>query len=155
LVHKEKSSDWAILKLTKSISYSEIKPLITNMEMGKNKLKKSESESFTVAGFSVDWLGNYGKDLTYEENPLFVFTEDGDGHSGQIGAVTYQGDSGGAVIYEDENKSIYLIGIMSHIVKNKDLFKSSKGSFGNLTGHFISFVGYDKFFSILNKHFYR
>jgi hypothetical protein len=156
LAHKEKSSDWAILKLSKSISHSKIKPLIAkNINFKEDNFKKSESESFTVAGFSMDWLGNYGKKLTYEENPVFVCTADGERHSGQIGAVTYQGDSGGAVIYEDENKSSYLVGIMSHIVKNKELFKSSKGSFGNITGHFVSFIGYETFFSILNKHFYR
>jgi hypothetical protein len=153
VVYQDKEEDWAILKLTKKIDYKDVNPLIVDKEKFKNaNFEKEQASAFTVAGFSVDWLGSYGKHLTYEENPSFLCIGDGKNRMGEIGSITYQGDSGGAIIYEDDNESKYLVGIMSHIKNNDSLFKSAKGSLGNISGYFISFVDYDMFFSVLRKY---
>jgi hypothetical protein len=74
---------------------------------------------------------------------------------GEIGAVTHQGDSGGAIMYKDEDDINYLVGVTSYIEKDDNTFIGSKGSIGSTTGHFVNFVNYDDFFSVFNKYFYR
>jgi hypothetical protein len=155
VIYEDKDMDWAILKLKSKINHKEIKPLIINKKAFNNKkFKNKEKEDYMVAGFSVDWLGNYGKKLTYEDKPNFIKINESKAHISSIGAVTYQGDSGGAIIFKGEENEGYLVGIMSYISGDKNLFKNEKGMFGNLKGNFLDFVNYDSFFSVIKSVFY-
>lgn len=134
LVLTDKKNDIAIIKLTKSISFKEIEPLILAKDIN------IENENFTVAGYSVDSLGNYGKNLTYDIKPDYVKIFKNRG-IGEVGSITYQGDSGGAIIYNSiKDNTHYLIGIMSFIEKNKNIFKNEVGILGNLSGYFVDLI---------------
>ena len=127
VIYSDDNLDWAMIKLTKAVEYKDINPLIVNDEMfEKENFKKLEKENYLVAGFSIDWLGDYGKKLTYEDKPNFIEIKENKLHEGKIGAITYQGDSGGAIIYKNEKNEGYLVGIMSYIRGDKNLFKNEK-----------------------------
>jgi glutamine cyclotransferase len=81
--------------LTKAVRYEEIKPLLINEDTFK--MENFKKDNYIVGGFSVDYLGDYGKKLTYEDHISYIKTED---KKGEVGALTYQGDSGGAIIYK-------------------------------------------------------
>ena len=143
LIYKNEETDIAIIKLKKQVSQEQIKPFV----LSNNKIHNSEG-NYVVAGFSVDSLGNYGKNLTYDENPDYIkLSENG---FGEIGTITYQGDSGGAVVYNDPvDDTHYLVGVMSYIEKNKDIFINEVGKFGNVSGHFVDLVNYESIYNSL------
>ena len=94
---------------------------------------------FFYAGYSMDYLGNYGKELTYD-NPKYVKLGNKNGF-GEVGSLTYQGDSGGAVIYNDEESDTqYIVGVMSYIQNNANAFKNEVNKFGNISGHFVDLL---------------
>lgn len=145
LLFNDTDNDIALIKLTRRVSYKQISPLIIS-----NDYKSLEEGHFAVAGFSVDSLGEYGKYLTYDETPNFITLGNEKKKNGEIGSITYQGDSGGAIIYNDkENNTQYLVGIMSFIAKNKTLFENEIGKFGNISGYFVDLINYESIYKNL------
>lgn len=148
VIYQDKENDWALINLNNPIDHNEIKPLIINYE----NINELTTEKITVAGFSMDWLGDYGKKLTYEDNPKYIKLSKTNSNIGKVGALTHQGDSGGAIIYQEEEQG-YLVGVMSFISPDKNLFKSTKGTFGNLSGYFLDFFGNRGFHNIVQSYF--
>ena len=156
VIYKDEHVDWAILRLSSSVSSEDITPFIVSSEAFiHNNQKQNNLSLYMFAGFSIDWFGRYGKFLTYEENPSFIQVINPIKHIAEIGAITHQGDSGGAIIYKNEVNEWNIVGIMSRIKKDNNLFKSKKGTFGNITGHFVNLTGYSDFFLIFNDLFYE
>lgn len=145
VIYKNKEADIAIIKLKKYIPHSKIKPLL----LPNNNITYIEKNTnYSVAGYSIDSLGNYGKNLTYDESPEFIKISNEKGF-GEVGSITYQGDSGGAVVYSEDGDNHYLVGIMSYIEKNKNAFTNEVGRFGNLSGHFVDLVNYEAIYGSL------
>lgn len=154
VIYEDKENDWALLRLKEAVLYKDISPLLIDNSTFDNKnFKNEDPNDYIVAGFSVDWLGDYGKTLTYEDSPSYIdFSDNKNDGIGDVGAITHQGDSGGAIIYENDSVN-YLVGIMSYIDSDKTLFKSANGTFGNLSGHFISLIKYESFYSVIATFF--
>lgn len=144
LFYKNKKADIAFIKLSRVVDYKDIKPLIIKDNIN------FENDNFLVGGYSMDFLGNYGKKLTYD-SPEYVKLGSKNGF-GEVGSITYQGDSGGAVIYNDEKSDTqYIVGVMSYINNNANAFKNEVNKFGNISGHFVDFINYKPFFSFIKE----
>lgn len=144
LFYKNKKADIAFIELTQKVKYKDIKPLIIqdNIDI--------QSDNFLVGGYSMDYLGNYGKELTYD-SPKYVKLGNKNGF-GEVGSLTYQGDSGGAVIYNDEESDTqYIVGVMSYIQNNANAFKNEVNKFGNISGHFVDLINYKPFFNFIKE----
>jgi hypothetical protein len=103
VIYEDKENDWSLLRLTDAVLYSDVNPLLIDDSTFDNKnFKNEDPNDYIVAGFSVDWLGDYGKTLTYEDSPSYIdFSDNKNGGIGDVGAITHRFDSGSAIIYEN------------------------------------------------------
>lgn len=148
VIYRDKVNDLAIIKLKKSINYNDIKPLIFKPNI---KIKR---KNYLVAGYSIDFLGNYGKLLTYDK-PDYVHWGIESG-IGKIGSITYQGDSGGAVIFNDtETNTQYIVWLISFIRKTNTVFLNEKNKYGNISGYFTDLINYQPSIQSLKDYFYK
>jgi hypothetical protein len=151
LTHREvcKKLDISILRLRKTVKNEDIKPIYYDKNF-TDLYQLGKQNNYFVAGYSMDALGDYGNLLTFSkinENIKFFKNKE----YGKFQSITYEGNSGGALIYDINNRQ-YIVGVVSFIKKDKYIFSNDKGFLGNINGYFTNLIKTKKIHKDLNKY---